>query len=173
MELTIAAKKILDELNDVLDRIEDADYRSPIPVLNGSTIGQHVRHILEFFICLNDGYFRGVVNYDNRRRDKLIEESKDVSMIYIRRILEALRVYHLDHRLYLKLSYDETGEKTVQIRTNYQRELAYNIEHAVHHMALLRIGIRQIAPYIQLPENFGIAVSTVRHQQKGTIARAS
>jgi hypothetical protein len=173
MELRIAAKKILDDLNQVIDDISSEDYKRPVPVLNGSTIGQHVRHILEFFLCLNDGYFWGVVNYDNRKRNRLIEESKDAAMIYIRKILEAVRIYHLEHGLYLELSYDEEGEGNVQIYTNYQRELAYNIEHSVHHMALIRIGIKEIAMYVQLPENFGVAVSTVRHQQNRTIAQAS
>jgi hypothetical protein len=43
--------------------------------------------------------------------------------------------------------------------------LVYNIEHAVHHMAIMKIGIREVADYINLPDNFGIAVSTLRYRE--------
>lgn len=165
MELTLAAKQIIDDLQLLLEKINDTDYQKPIPVLNNATIGQHVRHILEFFLCLNEGYFRGIVNYDNRMRNKQIEESRNYASAQIDKILDAIRVYHLEHDLLLEMSYDEYGESGVQVKTNYHRELAYNIEHAVHHMALIRIGLRDAAPYIRVPQNFGVAVSTIRHQE--------
>ena len=37
------------------------------------------------------------------------------------------------------------------ISTNYFRELTYNIEHAIHHMAIMKIGVREVAPYVTLP----------------------
>ena len=41
-----------------------------------------------------------------------------------------------------------------------------NIEHAVHHMALVKIGLRDVAPRVTLPAGFGIVVSTLRHQER-------
>jgi hypothetical protein len=32
-------------------------------------------------------------------------------------------------------------------------------------MAIMKIGIREIAPYIQLPPDFGIAASTIRYKE--------
>jgi hypothetical protein len=49
--------------------------------------------------------------------------------------------------------------------TNYFRELTYNIEHAVHHMAIIKIGIREVANYVTLPADFGIAASTIRYKE--------
>jgi hypothetical protein len=32
-------------------------------------------------------------------------------------------------------------------------------------MALMKIGIREAAPYVTLPEEFGIAISTLRYRE--------
>jgi hypothetical protein len=51
------------------------------------------------------------------------------------------------------------------VETTALRELVYNIEHAVHHMAIMKIGVREIASYIGLSSDFGIAASTIRHKE--------
>jgi hypothetical protein len=163
MNLLNATKQILDELKLVLDHITVADFKRPVPVLNGSTIGQHVRHILEFFICLNDGYPEKNVNYDCRRRDKSIEQDQAIAMEAVKKIFRDTHINNLNQEMTLEMTYDPDGEYSIRVATNYQRELAYNIEHAVHHMALIRIGVEAIAPYVHLPKDFGVAVSTVRH----------
>ena len=48
--------------------------------------------------------------------------------------------------------------------SSFYRELAYNIEHAIHHMALLKVAVNQTLTYIELPQNFGVASSTIRYQ---------
>ena len=44
------------------------------------------------------------------------------------------------------------------------RELVYAIAHAIHHYALISIMARLMEA--RLPENFGVAPSTVTHQTK-------
>ena len=56
----------LEELIVLLDQLKDEDYVKACEALSNATIGQHVRHILEMFKCLEEGYDLGVVNYDNR-----------------------------------------------------------------------------------------------------------
>ena len=45
------------------------------------------------------------------------------------------------------------------------REITYNIEHIVHHMALVKIGIKEACRNVILPEEFGIAVSTIKYHK--------
>jgi hypothetical protein len=45
------------------------------------------------------------------------------------------------------------------------REITYNIEHIVHHMALVKIGIKEVCPYVVMPPEFGIAVSTIKYHK--------
>jgi hypothetical protein len=72
----------------------------------------------------------------------------------------------------LELDYAVNPAEMQKVPTNFLRELVYNIEHAVHHMALIRIGVREVAPHITLPPDFGVAASTIRHQQKTLTAEA-
>ena len=66
MNLNEACKDILRQLEAVLNNINEEDFKKPISTLNNSTIGQHIRHTLEFFTCLMYNCEIGVVNYDNR-----------------------------------------------------------------------------------------------------------
>ncbi|MFY8036042.1 MAG: hypothetical protein ACOVMQ_02685 [Cyclobacteriaceae bacterium] len=170
MQLSFAASTILKQLSQLVEQLRDNDLLMPSRTLNNSTIGQHLRHTLEFFICLEEGYTQGVVNYDKRNHDKLIETDKFIALGTIQGILEFVNQQQQDQPLKLEVGYHPTSEESVIVETNYFRELTYNIEHAVHHMAIMKIGIHEVAPYITLPPDFGIAVSTLRYQQNQSLA---
>ena len=70
-----------------------------------------------------------------------------------------------DKELVLNASYDDHAVEPVSIPTNYYREIAYNLEHTIHHMALIRVGITEVSE-ISLPDNFGVASSTVKHRKQ-------
>lgn len=164
MDFSSACIKIISQLTNCVSQIKEEDFCKPSVSFNGATIGQHLRHTIEFFLCLEKGLQDGVVNYDKRDHDEAIENSKIIALEVLERIAYALSVQHEDRTLTLEVSYDPTSENFTSLSTTYNRELIYNIEHAVHHMAIIKIGIREIAPYVELPPNFGIAVSTIRHQ---------
>ena len=78
IQLSQAANHILKQLSDVIDQITEEDFRKPSVELN-ATIGQHLRHTLEFFICLEQGYGHGVINYDKRLHNKAMENDKFIA----------------------------------------------------------------------------------------------
>ncbi|TAG65626.1 MAG: DinB family protein, partial [Runella slithyformis] len=49
-------------------------------------------------------------------------------------------------------------------QTTLSRELVYIAEHAIHHLAILKIALRAHFPDIALPVHFGVAYSTVQYQ---------
>jgi uncharacterized damage-inducible protein DinB len=164
MTLTDACSNILSQLTDLVHQIRESDFVRPAETLSYSTVGQHLRHTLEFFICFEHGFEKGLINYDKRAHDKLIETDKFVALNAIKRILKFVNNVD-DKALKLEVGYDLERETFLTIDTTATRELVYNIEHAVHHMAIMKIGIREIAPYIQLPPDFGIAASTIRYKE--------
>ena len=163
MNLRRACSGILDQLADVVTQMNEHDFARPAETLSNSTIGQHVRHTLEFFLCFENGYSSGVINYDKREHDKLIESDKYIALSAIDRIRYFIATF-VEKPLKLEVGYDLTNEDFVTIETTSTRELVYNIEHAVHHMAIMKIGIREIASYIRLAPDFGIAASTIRYK---------
>ncbi|HWA34354.1 MAG TPA: hypothetical protein VG737_09510 [Cyclobacteriaceae bacterium] len=149
----------------VLD-IEPGDFTKPSEALSGSSIGQHLRHSLELFMCLEKGYHSGIVNYDDRPRDKRIETDKIAAVQAIRQIRKFLQLNRTDRLMRLEISPDLGNSQPIAIETTLFRELAYNIDHIVHHLAIIKIGLKEVAPYICLPEHFGVAASTIRHQKE-------
>jgi hypothetical protein len=79
-QLYTAGLTVLTQLADAVGQITEADFRKPSPALSNATIGQHLRHTLEFFVCLEQGYESGIVNYDKRQHDKAIENDKFVAL---------------------------------------------------------------------------------------------
>jgi hypothetical protein len=162
MQLKHPVLHLLGQLQQVLERLTDAQYTMPVDVLSKATIGQHIRHVVEFFLELDKGYLPGTVNYDDRKRDLLIETNRRVAIGKIEEIIHG--VSKPDKTLLLIADFSADGQAPFMVATNYFRELYYNLEHTVHHMALLRIGIGAVSE-VELPERFGVAVSTLQYRR--------
>src|SRR5689334_17121018 len=143
MQLQNSIKHVFTQLSDSLEQLSEAQFTQPSKRLFQATIGQHVRHIIELFICLENGYRTGIVNYEKRKRDIRIETDKVFAQDLLFGISQS--VNKPDKELLLEANYNEQSDETVFINTNYYRELLYNLEHTVHHMALIRVGINEIA----------------------------
>jgi len=165
-QLYTAGLTVLTQLADAVGQITEADFRKPSPALSNATIGQHLRHTLEFFVCLEQGYENGIVNYDKRQHDKAIENDKFVALGTINKVLDFVNQKPADKRMVMEVGYMHDSDECVLVETNFMRELTYNIEHAVHHMAIMKIGIREVAPNTVIPKSFGVAVSTLRYREE-------
>ncbi len=165
MDLSRAAVNILKQLGQLLKQIDETDFATPSQTLSQATVGQHIRHTLEFFICFQNGFRNGLINYDNRAHDKLIETDKFVALKTLGEIIEFVKALEGDEPLKLEVGYTISGATLAPIDTTCRRELVYNIEHAVHHMALIKIGVREVAPYVDLSSDFGVASSTILFNQ--------
>jgi hypothetical protein len=162
MKLQLAVHAVFGQLADSLCQLSREAYKKPCQTLSGNTIGQHVRHIIELFQALENGYAEGLVNYEKRKRDKTLENDREIACLVLAQI--AVGLDRPDKPLLLEASYDDGSDDPPTIMaTNYYRELAYNLEHTIHHMAMIRIGIGEASSHLILPENYGIASSTIKH----------
>lgn len=163
MFLRFQLNKIFYQLTDLLLQLENQAYTMPCCNLSNATIGEHVRHIIELFQCLENGYETGVVNYEKRKRDHRIETDREFALDLLDDIFKALEKPNKDLILETGNYSDESG--TSDVPTNYYRELVYNIDHSIHHMALIRVGITGVST-VQLSEEFGVANSTIKYKQQ-------
>lgn len=162
MQLKTPIQQLFRQLLEVLENLSDQQYSTPVDLLSGATIGQHIRHIVEFFQELDKGYESGIVNYDRRNRSLVLEASRSLAVRQLSEMVFA--VDRPDKDLALMTHLTAGDAEPVVIRTNYFRELLYNMEHIVHHMALLRIGITVLTK-MSLPPQFGVAASTLKFRQ--------
>jgi hypothetical protein len=154
------AIKQLNSLAIILQQIKDEDYKLEVKTLRNSTIGKHVRHIIEFYKCLLFESENNIVNYDNRKRNLLLEQNVKYTLDYIVEITDELEKIKSNTRLHLSSTYNGT---TINTETSLFREITYNIEHTVHHLAIISIAIPIHFNYIQFSENFGYAESTIQY----------
>lgn len=165
MQLSKQCEIIFGQLNNLLMRMNDEEYSSPLPVLSGNTIGKHVRHILELFEEMIRGIESGCISYDERRRSLDLECAVDAAVNKAHEMMLPLENLQ-DKPVGLKGNWSAEDTMPFIIQTSVFRELAYNIEHAIHHMAIIDIAVRSAFPHHQLPQNFGIAPATIRYKQQ-------
>lgn len=163
MHLQQAISNVFVQLNDSIDQLTNEQYIQPLSSLSNATIGQHVRHITELFICLENGYAAGIVNYEKRNRDYTIESNKVFAKQLLHSVASGLN--KPNKTLLLEAGYDDLSEDVITIETNYLREVVYNLEHTVHHMALIRVGISSFTE-VKLPDSYGVASSTIKYRQQ-------
>lgn len=161
MHLQQTISKTLYQLSETLQQLTPEQYVQPVTSLFNASIGQHVRHIIELYMQLDQGYASGIINYDQRKRDLLYETNLNLVNELLQKL--PLQMNKPDKALQLELNYSERPDLMLPVASNYYRELAYNLEHTIHHMALIRIGIHEIAA-IAMPVNFGIAHSTIQYR---------
>ena len=73
--MTLSAHNIkkLKEIKALIVQLTPSLYTTPKEIITGATVGQHFRHILEFYFCLEKGMKSGTVCYDDRERNRLLE----------------------------------------------------------------------------------------------------
>jgi len=154
------AKNVLMQLFDNINILEYDQYNCQIPLLGNATIGQHSRHIIELFQQLTNHYDSGMVDYDKRIRDPKIETDINYASECIALIISQL--IKPDKKILVTSVYNEQQS---HIQSSYFRELLYNIEHCIHHQAILKIGFRALEIELADP-TFGYAKSTLIYQEK-------
>ena len=150
----------LDELVDLLNQLSEKEYSKSCFELSGASIGEHTRHIVEMFQCLNQNYDLGVVNYDKRDRNVLIQTNTDFAVQMILDVKNSIQ--RENKKLELQQMIDGTA---IKIHSNYHRELLYNLEHCIHHQALIKVAILKFEN-VAVDENFGVARSTVEYRKQ-------
>ena len=164
-ELTQVSTKMLVQIRELVSLIKDNEYSQPLALLSGNTIAKHIRHVLEIYSELVKGLKVHLVNYDARSRNLLIEHNQEYTIQFINDLIEQLSIFPNDQPIQLRVCFN-TEENTLDVQTTLNRELAYNIEHAIHHMAIIQIAIKHSFSHIKLDPQFGVAYSTQTNMNK-------
>lgn len=142
-------------LRKLLEKLDYSTYTKKSKMLGEIALGQHVRHIIELAQCMVQGYEASLINYDARKRDPRLETSTEFA---ITQLVELINAVNLPDKALLLM---QDGHL---IQTFYYREVMYNTEHAIHHMALIRVALREMQMDI-VDENFGVAPSTLQYRK--------
>lgn len=156
----------LENLQEVVAQLPKEELCKPLPVLSNSSVGMHIRHILEFYLCLMDAQNTGMVNYDKRARKIELETQPKAIQECIQKLVAFVDSKPANTALRLQADYGSAEDpKPVALSSTMHRELLYNIEHGVHHMALIKIGLQHLNCTVNTAAGFGVASSTIRNRE--------
>jgi len=166
-ELLQSVIETLRQGETLLAEISDAAYTHKVPVAFNASIGGHYRHCLDHFRSLLDAAQSGDLNYDHRERGTLVESDRFAALNATRELIadwENLNIFFLSRKLEVtcKTSYSASGSQSSP--STVGREIMYAVAHAVHHYAL--IGVMGGIMGLTMPAGFGVAPSTLKHQQQ-------
>lgn len=149
---------------DLLDTLEPSVFPRPAPACFNSTIGGHFRHNFDHYTQFVEGLAAQEIDYDSRLRDNLLETDLGYAAGRFRNLvdkLEALDGQDLDLEVTVKM--DSGSDAPDWSRSTIRRELQFLLSHSIHHYAL--IAVICCANGVATPKSFGVAPSTIRHQQ--------
>lgn len=155
--------KVISSILDLLNKIDDASYKKPLPIFSGSTLGNHFRHILDFYNCLINGIDNGLIDYAVRERNPAIEMKTDAAYRAFEKVGRAIT--KLEDHDPLVIRADFSGEYRPLVDSTVGRELMFAFDHAIHHLAMVKIGLNINFPQIEIDENLGVAPSTVKNKK--------
>lgn len=166
MKCKEAVEKVIDQIISILDQIPQADFNRTLDVYENATLGKHFRHIYEFFDCLLDQCDCGELDYGMRKREESIENSPEVAREHYVSLLDRISCLEEDQVLDVYTDFADKDGTRHKVKTTVGREIMYAYDHAVHHLAVVRIGLLSLPTKIKMDDSLGIAASTIKHKYK-------
>ena len=153
----------IDQCQGLLAVLDAADYSRKTET--NSSIGAHVRHVIERFQSFLSGLANNRIDYDARKRDSAMENNLESARFALNTIRR--RLARLDDQICGEpMQVSETvhpGEAAVEATSTAEREIMSLISHSIHHLALVALLARRLG--YELESDFGKAPSTVRFER--------
>ena len=147
----------------LLSAIDDSQYDDSSVAPYYSSIGIHMRHILDVFDCIFDGLETKKVDLSARKRNELAEKKVVFGLQYFEEViekLESLKSADLDVKVEVK---DDLGLGMITANYTLASALIQAHSHAIHHFASIGYIISQLG--IHLPDaDFGYNPTTSRNK---------
>jgi hypothetical protein len=157
---------ITGQMSVLLERIPEYAYSQPVSLFHGSTVGQHFRHILEFYTCLLEGYEARYIDYSSRKRNDAISEDPQFARHVLKSVEKAISRLDVLQTLEVESEFSDAHSERPAYRSSTGRELQYAFDHAVHHLAIIRMGLEAHFPEIPVDPDLGVAPSTLKHRRE-------
>lgn len=153
----------LDQIHAFLLNTPQEWYVEMRPPFARGGIGKHIRHVLEFYQLVL-GAENGVVDYDSRKRESILEEDPEHAASRALELKSVLRDFSDREDEPVTLVYSDEHDSQ-RISSTIGRELMFLTSHTVHHMAIIRMIYELLGGNV--PDTFGVAPSTLRYEESG------
>lgn len=157
---------VISQCRQFLRQLDDDQYRYAQPPLVASSVGGHVRHVVDIYravacVEIGDGSAAACIDYDVRRRGCACETSRATAEEELAAILGWLKSLDedaLEHIVAVKTEVALAAVETATVPSTLARELVFASSHAVHHLAIMSM-IGRIQG-VDVPTSVGVAPAT-------------
>lgn len=161
-----AIEKNLNRGVKLLNSISDQQYSSTSAPPYFSSIGSHMRHILDVFSCIFNGLETKQVDFSARERNSLAEQTTEAGIQYFDLIISKLHQLSEDDFEMMISVTDDLGTGKVTANYTLGSALIQAHSHAIHHFASIGFIINRLG--VELPdEDFGYNPTTPRKELVG------
>jgi uncharacterized damage-inducible protein DinB len=145
----------------LLTNITNEQYSDKTVAPYYSSIGAHMRHVLDVFSCIVNGVEKGHIDFSDRKRNTLAEEQTVEGIKYFEMIIRALyELETLDLNQLIEVT-DDLGMGRVTATYTLSSALIQAHSHAIHHFASVGFIVNSLG--IELPDaDFGYNPTTPR-----------
>ncbi|MGH1372675.1 MAG: DinB family protein [Cellvibrionaceae bacterium] len=161
-----------ESVSQVIELVElSHDIYQHKPAVANSTIGQHIRHIIDHFDAYRRGIDTSCIDYNIRSRDSELETTPTLAM-------QKLKEFELwlDHspresfELSLVTEVSTLDRLSISLQSNSHRELVYLLNHSYHHVALAATLARTLG--LAPSEKLGVAPATATYRRDSSLSCA-
>lgn len=165
MSINTLVRSNIDALSDAADLLQSLpqpEYSGVVSPLSRSSLGQHMRHVLEHYDCLLQGLCAGLVNYDQRPRRQSLEQDPQAAIQRIEELSDELKALPPEDQSLAVLSKSTLLHDEPPVPSSLARELLFLHAHSTHHFAQMALHMRSIGANVG--HEFGIAPSTLAYE---------
>jgi uncharacterized damage-inducible protein DinB len=156
-----ALARLLDEMAEVVAQLTHGEYAwAGLRDVSGS-IGGHVRHCLDHVRALERAVDSGLADYDGRVRQTQIERDREVAVLALTaaaRRMTLLDDETLDRAVVVRAQLEHAGP-IVESASTIGRELAFVVNHTIHHAASIAL-LARVQGHTPRAGRFGLAPTT-------------
>lgn len=135
LELISAINKNLQKIVLLLENIEDSVYVNEDAGPYYSSIGNHLRHVLDYYSCIINGLNADVIDLTLRDRNSIINTDKQKAIEKTKEIQNTIFGYEHANTNYLVKVVDDLGEGKISVDYTLESILVQANTHTVHHFA--------------------------------------
>lgn len=151
----------LKQAKEIVERLSDNAYTHVHKPYMQSSIGQHLRHIVDNYFAVIQGLEKNHIDYNWRRRGAQVEQSRITALAELEELtnwLVNLNENDIEQKLSLVSEVCLAETKSDFASSNLHRELIFVASHSIHHIAIISMNMR--LQEIEVPEHYGLAPAT-------------
>lgn len=144
-----------------------------------ASCGKHFRHIADHYTSFFHGLSSGYVDYNNRKRETVLESDPTTAQAHIHTLIEQLTdlksgllgCYSADMPLKIGLDTSVEERQLIPTESSVARELVFLHSHTTHHFSIIATVLTLLNCPVE--RDFGIAPSTRNHELNVSAANQS